>query len=152
MRKNSTLKSYMSGNKKARSSKEFRMIDSMQLRAPRLDPFLYRRHDRTMLITYFRANGGYEGWTTVAEIDQDILRQLDSWSDSFKAWFNLSSGRLDQALVHYDDAINARRTRRGCSWTARACMRSRARSRPRSPISRRPSRCSRSATTSRMKR
>lgn len=106
MRRNTTLKSYMSGSKKARSSKEFRMIDSMQLRALRLDPFLYRRHDRAMMMAYYRLVVGYDGSVSIAEVDQYILRELDNASPAFKAWFAYSSGRMEQALVHYDDAVN----------------------------------------------
>ena len=54
MRKPLTLKNYMEGGRRARESKEFKSIDSLQLRAVRLDPLYYRKNDGTMLMSYYR--------------------------------------------------------------------------------------------------
>ncbi len=105
MRKASTLAVVMEG-KKSRSGKEFRMMDSLHLRALWLDPLLYRRFDRTMIMAYYRnVNRADFGSAPPSELDRAIMAYLDGASASYKAWFAYSSGRMDQALVHYEDAL-----------------------------------------------
>lgn len=107
MRKPSTLKSYMSGNRKARASKEFKMIDSLQLRALRLNPLFYRRFDRTMIMAYYRNLLRMDaGSMSPGEVDQYIMQELDRRPASTRAWLAYSNGRMDQALILYSDAIN----------------------------------------------
>lgn len=105
MRKPSTLAVVMEG-KKSRSGKEYRMMDSLHLRALWLDPLLYRRFDRTMIMAYYRnANRTDFGSASPSELDRAILAYLDRASESYKGWFAYSSGRMDQALVHYENAL-----------------------------------------------
>src|SRR5690606_868488 len=54
MRKPSDLNSYMNNTRRARENKRFLSIDSLQLRALRLDPLFYRRLDKEMLFAYYR--------------------------------------------------------------------------------------------------
>lgn len=106
MRKATTLKSYMGGSRKARSSKEFKMIDSLQLRALRLNPLFYRRFDRTMIMAYYRNLLRIDaGSMSPGEVDQYIMQELDRRPVSTRAWLAYSNGRMDQALILYTDAI-----------------------------------------------
>jgi tetratricopeptide (TPR) repeat protein len=88
-----------------------------------LNPFLYRRHDLQLFLTYYRvaierANG------TNGPSRAEIEHELDTWlarsgDASTRAWMAYSRGDFDRALGHYADAMKRRnesagyRTERG---------------------------------------
>lgn len=105
MRKPLTLKSYMEGSRKARESKEFKAIDSLQLRAARIDPLFYRKNDHTMLMSYHRTslrreypNAGDH------EIEKAIVDYLEDSSPYMRGWLAYSRGDMVTALAFYETA------------------------------------------------
>jgi tetratricopeptide (TPR) repeat protein len=96
----------MQGGRRSRDSKDLKAIDSLRMRAFRFDPFLYRRFDRAMIIAYYRdENRMAFGTASAAELDRAIIDYLESAGPSTRAWMFYSEGRLDQALVEYNHAI-----------------------------------------------
>jgi tetratricopeptide (TPR) repeat protein len=108
MRKPVLVKLYFEGGRRARDNKELKAIDSMRMRADRLDPFLYRRFDRAFLLAYYRnIIRSDAGGASQADIDNYITDNLEALGSSTRAWLYYSQGRLPQALLEYDDAIRA---------------------------------------------
>ncbi|MDH5234157.1 MAG: tetratricopeptide repeat protein [Gemmatimonadota bacterium] len=103
MRKPLTLKSYMEGGRKARESKEFKAIDSLQLRASRLDPLYYRKNDGTMLMVYYRTLLR-RSYPTAGdhEIEIAIVDYMERSSPYTKGWFAYSRGNMPTALEQYE--------------------------------------------------
>lgn len=108
MRKPTLLKLYFEGGRRARDNKELRSLDSLRMRADRLDPFLYRRFDRAFLLAYYRnIIRNDAGGASQTDIDNYITDNLEALGSSTRAWLYYSQGRLPQALLEYDDAIKA---------------------------------------------
>lgn len=105
MRKPLTLKLYMEGSRRARESKEFQSIDSLQLRAMRLDPLYYRKNDGMMLLTYYRTLLRRE-YPTLGEheIERAISNYLESGSNYMRGWLAYSRGVMPHALEEYEAA------------------------------------------------
>lgn len=114
MRKPITLKNYMEGGRKARESKEFRSIDSLQLRASRLDPFYYRKNDGTMLMTYYRT-AMRRAYPTAGdhEINLAITDYLERGSPYMRGWLAYSRGDMPGALENYDMALKTAKYKGG---------------------------------------
>ena len=106
MRTATTLKLYIEGNRRARESKEYKSIDSLQLRALRLDPLYYRKNDRTMLLAYYRnLLRGENPTASFLELDRVIIEYLEDGSPYMRGWLAYGSGRMEQALADYAIAI-----------------------------------------------
>lgn len=110
-RRPQTLNQYFQGGRRAReNSREFRSIDSLQLRALNLDPLMYRMLDRTLLFTYYynsyRRRGGS---LTRREFDRELQFELRSESPATRAWVFYGSGQFDAAITEYDVAIRGSR-------------------------------------------
>ncbi len=106
MRKYALYKLYMDGGKRARASKELRSIDSLQMRALRLDPLYYRKNDRTLLWTYLRKElmRDYPQAST-GEVDMAIREYLTSGSAYMRAWLAYSEGRMEEAIREYESSM-----------------------------------------------
>ncbi|HEX8431746.1 MAG TPA: tetratricopeptide repeat protein [Longimicrobium sp.] len=105
---------YMSGNRSVIRSAEVAAIDSLQLRALMLNPFLAQRFDRPLLRQYI-----------TKAVEEDMHRngqppnsalaahQASSWlltaSPYMKAWFAYSEGRYPQAIGEYERALSRAR-------------------------------------------
>jgi tetratricopeptide (TPR) repeat protein len=106
MRKPVLVKLYFEGGRRARDNKELKTLDSLRMRADRLDPFLYRRFDRAFLLAYYRnIIRNDAGGASQADIDNYITDNLEALGSSTRAWLYYSQGRMPQALLEYDDAI-----------------------------------------------
>ncbi len=106
MRRPQTLKLYMEGGRRARVSKELIAMDTMQLRALRIDPLYYRKYDHTMLMAYYRTELRRDYPTASApEIDGAIRDYLTSGSDYMRGWVAYSEGRMAEALSNYELAM-----------------------------------------------
>jgi len=96
----------MTGNRKARESKEIRSLDSLTLRALRLDPLYFRKYDHAMLLSYYRTELRRNYPTaTMADIDEYIKGSLMSGSPYMRGWVAYSEGRMKDALENYDMAL-----------------------------------------------
>lgn len=106
MRRRATLKAYMEGGRRVQNSKEFRALDSLSMRALRLDPLYYRKYDHALLMTYYRdALRADYPTASNAEIDLAIRDYLYSGSAYMRAWMAYGEGRLPAALDDYETAM-----------------------------------------------
>ena len=114
MRRPSTLNNYMEGGRKAQESKEFKAIDSLQLRARRLDPLYYRKNDAAMLMTYYRRSMR-RAYPTAGdhELNLAIVDYLERGSAYMRGWLAYSRGDMMGALEHYDMALKAAKNKGG---------------------------------------
>ena len=110
LRRPNDLRSYMSGNRRARENKNFLAIDSLQFRALRLDPMMFRSLDRTLLYSlYFvnyRASGGD---LTRKEFEREISFILKDEPPATRAWVMYGDGEYEQAIAEYEVAIKQSR-------------------------------------------
>jgi tetratricopeptide (TPR) repeat protein len=121
---------YMEGDRDTRRSPEIRRIDSLYLKALTLNPFLYRKFERTMLYTFLmlanHQNGGSD-----AELDEmvrraltsahnsprnayiqgNFVRSLEAWAnqlptvkDKDKSYIHAERGRIFEMIGAYDSA------------------------------------------------
>lgn len=111
MRRPATLKMHIEGGRRARESKELKALDSLALRALRLDPLYYRKYDHTMLMTYYRTlmRADYPTASQM-EIDRVIRDYLYSGSAYMRAWVEYGEGRFQPALADYEIAMKQSRT------------------------------------------
>ncbi len=106
MRKPSDLSAYIVSTRRARENKRFISLDSLQLRALRLDPLLYRKLDYAMLMAYYRyALKDDVGSMPRNEFERLLVDLLVKEPPSVRAEVMYGQGRLDQALIEYEDAI-----------------------------------------------
>lgn len=100
----SRLVSYLQRSGKTVRSPEVRRIDSLQIRALALNPFLYRRFDRRLLTEYLFELGRRQGVDAV-EMNAFLLesrRQMGPW---MSAWFAYCDSRFPVALEEYEKAM-----------------------------------------------
>ncbi|HYJ78286.1 MAG TPA: tetratricopeptide repeat protein [Longimicrobiaceae bacterium] len=110
---------YMDGVRSTVRSAEIAAIDSLQLRALTIDPFLVQKFDRQLLTRYLthslndemaRAGGSAGNMALAAHLVQTWLG--DSRTDPFmRAWFAYSEGRYPQALGEYERALRRARNK-----------------------------------------
>ena len=106
MRRQPILKLYMEGGRRARTSKDLVAMDTMQLRALRLDPLYYRKYDWTMLMAYYRAAYRLDYPTaSIQNIDFQIRSDFDNASPYTRGWVAYSEGKMEDALTFYDLAL-----------------------------------------------
>jgi tetratricopeptide (TPR) repeat protein len=105
MRRISTFHGYMEGVSRTVFSKEMQANDSLYYRALQIDPFLHPRHERTVLLHYYRTAIG-DG-VNPGEIDFYVERRLNAAPPSVRARMAVASGQLGYALELYTEAISA---------------------------------------------
>ena len=100
--KQGLLNQMMNGN---RRSRELIALDSLHARALMLNPFLYRRLDRQLFISYL-TNGDRH---VQAQYAYEINVWLTQASPQMQAWYAYSMGNFERALQHYATAIGRER-------------------------------------------
>lgn len=120
---------YMDGERSFTRSKDGRRIDSLELRARMLDPFLERDLDKTLLTRYMRAlydeaqksEGGMDDRAETQRF-QYYLEQY--WRNEApperKAWLAVSEHRFPDALEDYRQALTRDRDHQASLHEARA--------------------------------
>ncbi len=104
------MKLYFEGGRRRRDNKELKALDSLELRALRLDPLYYRKYDQAMLNGYFTQMLRQENPTaSPAEIQQWIDQYLATGSPSLRAWVAYGEGRFAHALELYEVAAKQAR-------------------------------------------
>ena len=101
---------YMEDNRGTLRSAEVQAIDSLQLRALSIDPFLIQKFDRPMLRVYMthavmqgmRRDGGDVNSALAAHVVENWLRSSEP---SMRAWVAYSEGRFPQALSEYERSL-----------------------------------------------
>lgn len=93
-------------------SKEVLQLDSLLLRALSINPFLYRRYDRTLLVAAFRANVEQSMHTSSEQIpsgqlDYLIEKSLADAGPGPKAWLAYSEARFDDAIDTYRSMLKS---------------------------------------------
>ncbi len=110
MRKPTDLSAYIVSTRRARENKKFLQLDSLQLRALRLNPLFHRRLDYTMIMAYYRyAFKDDVGSMSRREFEAQINEILLKEPPAVRADVMYGQGRLDQALIEYEDAIRVSR-------------------------------------------
>ncbi len=112
------LVGYMNGNRRYVESKEARSIDSLELRALMLDPFLARDLDKPLIVAYLRAlvqdelrqSGDQMDAGTSTRFDYYMERYLrNNARDRVRADVAISDGRVPEALDLYQKALGQER-------------------------------------------
>ncbi|MGH7656329.1 MAG: hypothetical protein ACREN6_16885 [Gemmatimonadaceae bacterium] len=92
------LRAYLSGSRRDREGiPEFRTLDSLQLRALLLKPFLYRRFEFQLFQEYNHCAGIYR---------MECGLPTD---DAVRAWVSYADGHFDDALDEYASAMKSQR-------------------------------------------
>lgn len=99
-------RTFVNGGRNARESKQLRALDSLYLRALNLNPLLYRRFDKRLLITHITQETMREaqrGSNNVSpgEVDFVITGWLQQAGPEFRAWVAYGDGRFEEALRLY---------------------------------------------------
>jgi tetratricopeptide (TPR) repeat protein len=97
------LRAMMTASRRSRSSGQLLSLDSLQARALMLSPFLFRRLDRQLFITYLT-----DGDRTV-NLTFEISEWVNQSSPATQGWYSYSQGHFDRALSHYARAITQER-------------------------------------------
>jgi tetratricopeptide (TPR) repeat protein len=93
------LNAIMTNNRRDRP--ELRSLDSLQARAYMLNPFLYRRLDGQLFLTYLTSGNRH----AEAELTYEINVAISQSTPAMQAWYAYSQGNFDRALQHYARAI-----------------------------------------------
>ncbi len=106
---------YMNGRRGTLRSKDVMHIDSLQLRALSIDPFLYRKFDRELLMRYVthsvqRSNGGESVDMAALHYDLSLMRNAGPWMQGWNAYCD---GRFIEALKWYADALKHTKEKSG---------------------------------------
>jgi len=94
------LDAAMSDSRRSRS-KDLRRLDSLQARALMLNPFLYRRLDRQLFMTWL-SDGDR---AAEVELNFEISKYMMQASEFTQGWYAYCLGRFDSALDHYAKAL-----------------------------------------------
>jgi tetratricopeptide (TPR) repeat protein len=107
------------GNRRRLDTPEFRRLDSLQFRALMLSPFLYRRLDQTMFMSYIRENVARSsrmsgsGEPSRVELDYEIDLYLRRAGPELRGWLSYSRGDFTNALKQYELAADGARNKSG---------------------------------------
>jgi tetratricopeptide (TPR) repeat protein len=117
MRDRGLMRKYFERNYNQRASNDLLRLDSLQFRALMLNPFLFRRLDRTMFQTYYRneiarASGG-SNEPSRNEIDYYIDQVLRSSGPGTRGWLAYSAGDFRRALDYFATALDGARDKSG---------------------------------------
>jgi tetratricopeptide (TPR) repeat protein len=118
MSDNNLRRTYIEGGRGARDSKKLRALDSLYLRALKLNPLLYRRLDRRVLTTHIVENMQREvrrsgGEPDRAAIDYAVESWLRTADPEFRGWIAYGDGRFSQALSYYASAAKSSKFKAG---------------------------------------
>lgn len=107
------LVDYWNADRRTLRSPEVLAVDSLYFRALTMDPFLYRRHEITVLSTYLRQSVRDEtgGFISDAAIQTEIDRYLvhsGPWLAAIEAY---GEGRFPDALRLYNEALPRARSK-----------------------------------------
>lgn len=111
MRRQQLLTQYYEGGRRARENRaEFLASDTLQARALKHDPLMFRMLDRAMIFTYFYNNYRRSGGDlTRREFDREISFELQGYPPATRAFVYYGMGQFDQAVTEYDAAIRSSR-------------------------------------------
>lgn len=106
MRRFPLLRMYMEGGRSARQSKDLKSLDSLAMRALRINPLYYRKYDFAALMGYYRTLMR-DAYPTASEgdIERAIRDYLAEGSHYMRGWMAYSEGRLPDALTEYTAAM-----------------------------------------------
>lgn len=109
---------FIEGGKRARDSKQLRALDSLYLRALKLNPLLYRRLDRRLLTAHIVDGTQRELRQAGRDVSKsEIDYVVDSWlrdaGPEFRAWISYGDGRFDNALSQYATAQKSAKFKAG---------------------------------------
>ena len=103
----SLLRRFMTN--KGNPSKKEQQLDSLQLRAIMLNPFLYRKLDLSLLRTYYRQmierDSPGSAKPSALEIDFVIDQYLRQAGPDIRGWMSYARGDFKNALSQYGDAL-----------------------------------------------
>jgi hypothetical protein len=110
---------FIEGGRRARDSKQLRALDSLYLRALKLNPLLYRRLDRRPITAHItedvqrrlRQSGNNDA--SRSELDFVIESWLRDSGPEFRAWLAYGDGRFDNALAQYATASKSAKFKAG---------------------------------------
>jgi tetratricopeptide (TPR) repeat protein len=110
------LVNYIDGNRTTLRNPEVLAIDSLQLRALSLDPFLFQKLDkqlikRYLLTVYTEASKDYAGNPDAALASFAVERQLDHADPFYRAWLAYSEGRFPAAIEQYERELRGARNK-----------------------------------------
>lgn len=110
------LVDYMNGRRNVRRNPEVLAIDSLQLRALSLDPFLFQKLDRHMVVRYLEEVFADELRDSQGNRDEslarfEVQRFLDRASPSMRAWMAYSEGRFPAAIEGYERELRGARNK-----------------------------------------
>lgn len=110
------LDRYWSGDRRTLQSDDIRRIDSLQLRALEINPFLYRQLDAD-LFDGFIDNYVHEATRGTDESPEDLRYAIDTYLNragpATQAWRAYTDGRFREALDLYAKAIQSARHKAG---------------------------------------
>ena len=101
---NRILATYIDGSAHDKETlKSYRALDSLELRATLLNPFLYRRLEGRMFIEYIRGINNMSA--NDAQLHYVINTYLQNAGPSMRAWVAYNDGDFDTALQQYATAM-----------------------------------------------
>jgi len=111
-------RTFVNGGRHARDSKQLRALDSLYLRALNLNPLLYRRFDKRLLISHITRETLREAQrsgsdVSPGEVDYVITTWLQRAGPEFRAWVAYGDGKFDEALRLYASAEKATKFKAG---------------------------------------
>jgi tetratricopeptide (TPR) repeat protein len=105
------MRQYMEGGRRAHNSKEMRALDSLQYRALKINPFVYRRLDKRMFMTYLRKSNERSspatGRATSSEFQYVMESYLRTAGPGTRAWIAYTEGDFPEALSLYAQAMKS---------------------------------------------
>jgi len=111
-------RTYIEGGRRARENKQMRALDSLYLRALKLNPLLYRRLDRRLLTAHIVDGTQRELRQTGRDVSKsEIDYVVESWlrdaGPEFRAWIAYGDGRFETALSQYATAAKSAKFKAG---------------------------------------
>jgi tetratricopeptide (TPR) repeat protein len=101
--KQNLLTALMNGSSRRSRSKELQALDSLQARALMLNPFMFRRLDEQLFMTYLT------GGDRTANLSFEISTWMMQAPPATRGWYAYSLGQFDRALKFYADAMDRER-------------------------------------------
>lgn len=96
---------YMERSRNTIESKDIRAIDSLQIHALTLDPFIYRRWDQE-LVTQFLFELARRNGVDVTAMNYYLLQHQRDFGPDTRGWIDYSNARFPAALADYDEELH----------------------------------------------
>lgn len=107
MRRATTLRNYLHAqNYRQRFAKEMLVIDSLRYRALRLDPLFRPKFYTIAERAFLRYQNREYAALDPQDFEQAVRMYLNDMPSYIRGRIMFANGRLDQALIEYEDAIN----------------------------------------------